>query len=823
MTPERWERIKEILARVLDAPEVERENLIQSACGGEDLLEKEVRELVDRALGTRSLGPLATRSSAESIAPNSPFQSGKLMAGRFLLVRLLGRGGMGQVWEAIDQQLQVSVALKTLRPELLSDSKALMRFHREIVTARGVTHPNICRVYDLYTHEDGEQKIPFLTMELIVGESLAERLRRKALTPEEASAVLRQCAEALAAAHRSGVIHRDFKPGNVMLAARDDRQVDAIVMDFGLARLVRHGDSASITVGGTPGYMPPEQLDGKDVKATADVYSFAVVACELISGKRPFDGGLDALPKQWRNPIRRCLDVDPERRLQSPLTLLDQIHLTEKRRRSVLALAALCIVIAACVVAAFRIYRTTPQPSTVAILPFDTGERDADLQYLGDGIAEELINSLTRRPQLRVIARGSSFKFRQRNPDFHQISSALGVRFIIVGSVQRQNGHVRLRLELVDPQSGFQLWATSFDRPENEIFEIQEIAASQIAQQVSGKADNRQDVARALQNIDPDVHDLYLRGLFHLNKRTHDETFMALDLFKQAAVKTSDFAQLYTALADCYNLLGDYRFLPPREITQLADAAINKALSLDPNLAEAHASRGFWATIYGLDNRLAETNFHEAIRLNPNYVPAHQWYSQLLFKTRRFDEAEREAKLALQLDPISPAVNLNYGNFLFYSRDFIGLIRQANRQYEIDPALPFYRHHKSLGLAYLGKLSEAVAVMEPAKPLEGNDPLPLRIWAEILAVGGDKPRAREALAKLVSLYQEGRSPASFPAMIHALLGEPEKACDFLEKGIADLDTNLTLLDVAPPFDSLRQNPRFLAVRAQIFKETKPRN
>jgi serine/threonine-protein kinase len=814
MSPERWERIKRALTEALQAPQSGREEAIRKACGGDPALEVEVRDLI-----AQTAGPLADDSTEACACAGSEslLESGTVMAGRFRLIRLVGRGGMGQVWEAFDEQLRVGVAIKTLLPELLRDSKAVERFQREVLTARGVTHPNICRVHDLFVHTSGDCRIPFLTMQLIAGESLAQRLKRGPLPETEAVAILEQCASALDAAHRAGVVHRDFKPANVMLPSDHSGEVLAVVTDFGLARPSVLSDTASMTAAGTPGYMPPEQMAGREVQASTDVYSFAVVACEVLTGKRPFDGGLEALPSRWRIPIRKALDVEPDRRISSPAAMLAAAKGNPWRRWPIAC--AIGIAVLGLLWASVGIPMPRFGDAAIAVLPFDAGKQDPDLQYLGDGIAGELIDSLTRQPSVHVIARESSFRFRGQTGDFKGASQALGAKYIVVGSVRRDNGHIRVSVELVDPKSGYQIWASAFDRPENEIFEVHEIVASEIASRVTGKPISRPAV-RPLQTIDPEAHDLYLRGLFHFNQRTRSETLLGLTLLQQAIGRAPDYAPLYTALADCYSVLGDYRFKTPLEVAQPAYDAIQKALQLDPNLAEAYASLGLWEHLYGWDNRLSEINFQKAIRLNPGYASAHQWYSQLLYKTRRFDQARREAAIALELDPISPAVNLNYGNLLFYSRDFAGLVKQSIRQHEINPSLPFFTHHKALGLAYLGRSAEAIATMEAAAPMQRDDPLPIRIWAEILAVGGDRVRAREALSRLIDLYRSGRGEASFPAMIFAALGDQEQACDYLQKALEQRDTNLTLLDVAPPYDSLRKNSCFLAVRAKVFKETK---
>jgi serine/threonine-protein kinase len=561
--------------------------------------------------------------------------------------------------------------------------------------------------------------------------------------------------------------------------------------------------------------MPPEQLAGKEVQSSADIYSFAVVACELLTGRHPFDGGLEALPRHWRRAIRKAMDVEPSKRFATPSALLEAVQSSKHRgRRTALAAAASLCIAAALSAAGINLFRS--REATVAVLPFEVGQGDAELQYLGDGISEELINSMTRQPHLRVIAKGSAFRFRGANADLKNAGKQLGVQYLVVGSVRRQSEHVRIAIALVDPLSSFQIWASTFDRPENEILEVHEMMATEIASHIDGRS-NRPHAIPQVQTINPEAHDLYLRGLFHVNHRTRDETLAALDLFHQAIQKAPDYAPLYTALADCYSVLGD-RFKSPLEVSGLAHAAIEQALRLNPDLAEAHASLGFWANLYGWDNKLAETSFLKAISLSPGYAPAHQWYSTLLYKTRRFEEAAREARRALELDPVSAAVNLNYGNLFYYSRDFKSLLNQSARLQEMDPSLPFAIHHKALALAYLGRGPEAIATMAKLNPMQDNDGLPVRIWAEILAVAGDQTRAREGLDRLLQLHQQNAVLASFPAMIYALLGDAGKACDWLEKAEREHDTNLTVLDVAPPFDSLRGNPRFQAVRARVFQE-----
>ena len=355
MSPERWQQCKEIFQAAQVLPLSQRADYVQEACGGDEELRAEVLSLFqfhDRS--DDFLSQTAPRYLAGERTPEPRLEqrlgAGKILSERYRIQRLLGRGGMGEVYESFDMELGSRVALKLIRPEIALGAEVLDRFKREVYLARQVTHPNVCRIFDLGYHAEPGEKTAFLTMELLSGETLAEHLKEKgAMTTDEALPLIKKMTAGLSAAHKAGIIHRDFKSANVMLvhdaAAETGAASDVKVMDFGLARVASGGDkdrttlSAATVAVGTPAYMAPEQVEGGEITAATDIYALGIVMYEMVTGTLPFDGDspwivatkrlLEAPPsprsrianldRNWEAAILRCLERNPAARFQSAI------------------------------------------------------------------------------------------------------------------------------------------------------------------------------------------------------------------------------------------------------------------------------------------------------------------------------------------------------------------------------------------------------------------------------------------------------------------------------------------------------------------------
>ncbi|MDQ6708008.1 MAG: serine/threonine protein kinase, partial [Acidobacteriota bacterium] len=332
MTPERWERIKELFEAALEQPPARRGEFLAGACTGDASMHAEVRRLLEHHEDRKEFmgnAPWLPPTEAETLQQGRIFQNGEIVSHRYRVVRFVGRGGMGEVYEAEDQELGGSIAIKTIRPLMASDEHMIARFKKEIQLSRRVVHHNVCRTFDLARHEPGDANgaITFLTMEFLPGDTLSRRIKDKGPFPRsEALPLIRQMAEALNAAHRAGVIHRDFKSGNVMLVPEKDG-LRPVITDFGLARGMdpEDHDARSVTaVAGTPGYMAPEVAAGDAATVASDIYALGVVMYEMLMGKRPVQPNArpPEVEARLQRVVMRCLERDPAERFASASALI---------------------------------------------------------------------------------------------------------------------------------------------------------------------------------------------------------------------------------------------------------------------------------------------------------------------------------------------------------------------------------------------------------------------------------------------------------------------------------------------------------------------
>jgi eukaryotic-like serine/threonine-protein kinase len=824
MSPARWEQIKEVLAQVLQTPENRREDVLRTSCEGDGGLEREVRELLERNYGTSSFKPAASALfSAQPPGADPPFRAGETVANRFQLIRLLGRGGMGQVWEAFDQLLGVKLAVKTLRLEFLADSAALNRFHREILTARGVTHRHICRVYDLYLHEDSNRKIPLLTMELIQGETVAQRLARGALSASQAVTLLEQCAEALGAAHRVGVIHRDFKPGNIMLADRDGGELDAVVMDFGLARLLQNEDGASLTAGGTPGYVPPEQLAGKDISASADVYSFAVVACELLTTLRPFDGGLELLPNHWREPVRKALDVEPDRRPASPTALLYDVKSAKNRKWIRLSSVAVLAALLFALFFVFRLRNFPPPPDTVAVLPFKNSTGDPSLAYLSEGLTESLISDLSRIPTLRVSALGSVMKYQDRKLDVRAIGRELGADRLIDGSFSMREHGLFIETELVDVATGARVWGKDYSSERSSLTDVLQRFSSEVTDQLRLKLSGPLLIRLKRQYaVGSQAYDEYLKARYHLGKRTAADFDQAIQHFREVATSNPEYAPGHAGLAETWAWMsvfgGPYlNGAEPRDAWEHARDSAKRALQLDGTLAEAYNALAMVEEDSDFDWAAASANYRRSIDLNPNFAQPHENYGWELAALGQTAEAVREMNLAQKLEPDNSHI-----------RSALALVLYMGRRY--DEALKICQDIVQTpgGVARVGQLmamsywmtsrpEEAQKVISSAPKELSELFMPLTITA--LCRLGERNRAKILYDKYY--LHNGRTWWYAFALANLSMQRADEAVADLEKAYEERSGEVIWIGVDPLFDPLRSNPRFRRLLNRVNLPQKP--
>jgi serine/threonine protein kinase/tetratricopeptide (TPR) repeat protein len=773
----------------------------------------------------------------------------------FRVIEKLGEGGMGVVYKAIDTRLDRPVALKFLPDKIANDSQALERFRREARAASALNHPGICTIYDIGEH-DGRA---FIAMEFIDGETLRSHIHGKALALEETLKLGIQIAEALDAAHSEGIIHRDIKPANIFVTRRGQ----AKVLDFGLAKLVRKGiadagtesggeatDSASIVgiISGTPAYMSPEQVRGDNLDGRTDIYSLGLLLYEMATGRQGFIGSTGgaiieavltrppisaqtinpAIPPRLEEIINRALHKNREQRYQHAADLRADLQAVERgpdsaRRTGEVPTESHPGGSAAYLdktgeqrapnatgqMNANRTERVSKIIDSIAVLPFENAGRDAEHEYLGDGIAGSLIHILATVPKLRVMAQSTVFRYKGRGIDPQAVGRELNVRAVLTGRIMQSGGALRIGTELVDVATGTQLWGGQYNRKPGDIFAIQDEISNEISEKLRLKltrAEKKRLTKR--QTADAEAYRLYLKGRHHWNKWTEDGFYKAIEYFQEAVEKDPGYALAFTGLADSYVLLGWNSYLPPKDAYPKAKRAAMGALRLDPDLGEAHTSEAAVLWLYDWRWPEAEIEFKRSLALSPSHPTASHWYAEYLMTMGRQTEAIERMKASQELDPLSLIISVAIGWACYMGRRYNEGIEQLRRTVELDPNYPVTYWILGLLLRKMSRYEEAIAEGEKGVKLTGGSPLMKAALAQTLATAGKRKEAIRILDELTELRKHKYVASYFLAGIHAGLGEEDRTMEYLEKSHEEHSHWLMYLHLDPSMDGLRPKPRF---------------
>lgn len=741
----------------------------------------------------------------------------------YLILEPLGMGGMGVVYKAEDVRLGRLVALKFLQRELAAEAHFLERFHREARAASSLNHPHICTIYEADT-EDGEA---FIAMELLEGRPLSELIREQPLPVNYAIDLAVQIADGLDVAHSKGIVHRDIKPANIFVTHRGQ----AKILDFGLAKqsnvdligqdktaatagaTVRENLTTAGTLVGTVSYIAPEQARGLEADARADLFAFGAVLYEIVTGQKAFSGVtapliFDAIlnrkpdspsqlnsevPARLEEIIFKAIRKDRDLRYQHAADL--QAELKELLRDLALGMGRGTTV-------------SATSKRSMAVLPFVDMSAEQDQEYFCDGMAEELINALGAIEGLRVTSRTAAFRFKDQDLDVAAIGRTLKVDSILEGSVRKAGKRVRITAKLVDVASGFQVWSEKYDREMEDLFSVQDEIAHNIVGKLKIQLSNAGApiVRRYTDNLE--AYTLYLKGRFYWNKRYEVGVQKGMECFQQAIDKDPHYALAYTGLADSFSVLSTYDFMGPMEGHGRAKVLIQKAIELDDTLAEVHTSRGYSQLFHDWDWVAAEKSFLRALEINPTYAPAHYWYGIYLGVMKRFDEARAHGRRAIDLDPMSPLVNGIVGWTLMLERSFDDAIAQLRTGLELEPGSP--QAQSFLAVAYLGvgMFDEATALMKEAVDSSQRSRLMLQGLAMAHAASGQADEARNIQKQLHERKDSQYLSPFYAAATCALMNETDRAIEHLEQGFAERDGSMVYLDVFPPLDSLRPDPRF---------------
>jgi len=777
--------------------------------------------------------------------PTEELTRGSVFAGRYEIIEELGKGGMGKVYRVEDTKIKQEIALKLIRPEIAADKKTIERFKNELKTARNIRHKNVCGMFDL-----GEEKgSHFITMEYISGQDLKGLIRQTGqLTVGKAVSIAKQICDGLEEAHSLGIVHRDLKPNNIMI----DRGGNARIMDFGIARAVKGKSiTGSGVMIGTPQYMSPEQVEGKDVDQRSDIYSLGIILYEMLTDRVPFEGdtpltvGVKQKTETPKDPkdfnerisddlnrlILKCLEKDKENRYQSAVELRSELEKIEHglptteriepkkkpltsreytvqlnmKKLFFFALAVFAVVIIGLILWSpwSKMEESAPISSekpSLAVLPFEDFSQKKDQEHLCLGLAAELIYRLNKVQNLWVPARASSFSFRGSDIDIQEVGNRLNVKSVLVGTLQKAENKLRISVELINVADNNIIWSETYERDEGDIFDLEDELALVIVEKLKVNLLGEEKAAivkRYTENVE--AYNLYLAGRFFWNKRTADGTESALEYFEKAIEKDSEFALAYAGMADCFIILPFYgNFLPRDEYPKALEAA-STALEIDESLAEAHTSLAYLKGFYEWNWPEAEKEFKTAIKLNPNYANGHHWYGLLLSAQGRTQEAIDELRKAIELDPLSHIIINNYGDVLYHAHLYDQAIEQYRKALEIAPK--FSQSVKGIGLVYLEKGMFEESIME----LEQRSSYSIYAY---MSLG----REDEALALLEHFKELSNRQRVNPIIFlntYLGLGDFDKAFENLEKMYKERSPYIVDKVLPEPFyDRMRSDPRY---------------
>ena len=456
----------------------------------------------------------------------------------------------------------------------------------------------------------------------------------------------------------------------------------------------------------------------------------------------------------------------------------------------------------------------TKVPS-IAILPFNNVSSDAENEYFCDGLAEELINALMKLDKIRVAARTSAFSFKGRETDVRTIGQTLNVKTILEGSVRKSGKRLRITAQLINAEDGYQLWSERFDRQLEDVFEIQDEIALAIVDVLKVKLlGNEKAVLRKRYTDNVEAYELYLKGRLW-NRKTADGFKRAIEYFHQAIEIDNDYAVAYSGLADYYALLGFYEGLAPKDAGERARAFATKAIGLDNTIAETHSSYGAQFGAFGWNWKAARKEYERAIEINPNYLPAYQYYAVNLAAQGEFEKVFEKTTRSMEIDPLLPITNANLAWLLYLSRQYEKAAQQAKMTIDIEPN--HFSAHWVLGIVYgqMKKYDEAISSLETSIKVGGKRPFVVGDLGRILAEAKKKKAALSILGNLEQASKENYiSPLNY-AKIYLGLGETEKVFDWLEKGFETRAVRLPWLLCDPQFDRLRDDKRFKKLSDKI--------
>jgi serine/threonine-protein kinase len=796
---------------------------------------------------------------------------------RYRVARLIGAGGMGEVYLAEDESLNRKVALKLLPVRFTRDEERVRRFQREARAASALNHPNIITIYEI--GQDGASH--YIATEYIEGETLRERMATRRLNIGEVIDIASGVASALAAAHDAGIIHRDIKPENVML--RPDGLVK--VLDFGLAKLAEPEsalkDSSTGSVMGTLLYISPEQARAQQPDARSDLYALGAVMYEMVTGQPPVhdDNFIDiafaivnevpkppsyyvsGIPKELDQIILKLLEKDRGNRYASARQLLADLNTLRRElefenklgslemhrhasapgfeqqptaqmtfpisprrfavrrafRNSRIVVVMAIVLVALLAAAAYTLIKGSifaDRIDSVAVLPFVNASGNPSSEYLSDGLTDSIMDSLSQLPELQVVAHSTVFRYKGKNTDPLAVGRELHVRGVVTGRLVQRGNTIVVRATLTDVKRGTQVWGQQYDRNLSDVVELQKDLSEEISSQLQPRLTGEE--RKLLSKRRPESNEafqLYLKGRYFSTKFNDEEATRKGIGYFNQSIERDPTYALAYAGLASAYFSLSNLYMPPREAMPRVREAAERALALDDSLAQAHTCMALALVWYDWDFARGEKEFRRAIALNGNDADAHQAYGDFLAAMGRFDEALVEKRRAEQLDPLSVTASWDVGRTLFYAQRYEDAIEQAKHTLDLDPTFPYVYYLEAQIEFRKNNLPQALALMQKSMQLGGHTQLLITQWGMMNARAGNRDEALRAMAEL-----RARPTYTLPlflARIYTALGNHDEAMKNLEQMYNDRSESAVWLNVDISLEPLRKDPRFIALIRKV--------